>query len=211
MIPRFRVPRAFSLLEILAAIGVMTLLAAITIPALNSLQSSYHLNEATQSVLGQLTSARQEALASNRAVQVRFYKIKAPDGSQAYRAVQSLRETTDSSGNLTVHPITKPYFLPKEMQMVENSTGVAVSTLFATSGSGAVASSGDPAHPLPSPDGAAPYVCFRFRPNGRTDLADTSSVTIASRTAPIAANQLPKNFVTLQIDPVNGSVRTYRP
>lgn len=189
----------------------MGLLAAISIPALTSVMNSYNLSSAGQSLLGQLTLARQDALANNCAVQVRFYQTPNAKGAMVYRAIQIFRETSDAGGAAKVTPLTSPSLLPDGIWIVYNSAQTNASTLFNTATSGARASAGDPAYPLPPPNGVSPYIYFRFRPNGRTDLASPSLITIAVESAPLVANSLPANFITLQIDPVNGSIRSYQP
>lgn len=203
--------RAFTLLELLVVMAISTILAALSIPAISSISNSYQLNSASQSILGQLTYARQDALANNRADQVRFYQIAGYKGTRVYRALQVFRENTDDSGTTTITPISKPYFLPQGLWMVYSASITTASTLFSTATSGAESSNGDAAHPLPPPDGVSPYIYFRFRPSGQTDLSASSLITIAWQTAPIVASNLPANFVTLQIDSVNGNVRIYQP
>lgn len=211
MLPH-RMPRsAFTLVELLVVMCILTILAAISIPAINSVMTSYGLSSTSQTVLGQLNFARQQALANNAAVQVRFYKIADYKGTPVYRAVQVFQESLADNNVLTITPITRPYFFPAGLWIVYSASNTAPSTLFTTATSGANTSTGDAAHPLPPPYGASPYVYFRFRPTGQTDLLASSLVTIASENARIVANNLPANFITLQIDPVNGYVRAYQP
>lgn len=203
--------RGFTLVETLVVLAILGVLAAFSVPAVTSVMSSYNVNSAGQSVLGQLTLARQEALANNCQVEVRFYQIPNAKGTRVYRAMQTFREDSDGVNGPKITPIGKPYILPQGIWVVHASSQTAASTLFTIATSGARISEADAAHPLPPPYGASPYLFFRFRPNGRTDLTNSSLITIAAESAPIAANNLPSNFITLQIDPVNGSVRAYQP
>lgn len=60
--------------------------------------------------------------------------------------------------------------------------------------------------------GDRPYVAFRFRPDGSTDLAESTSWTLTLVRHPAAdPAMLSKNFIALQIDPVTGHVDSYRP
>ncbi len=56
------------------------------------------------------------------------------------------------------------------------------------------------------------YVAVRFRPDGSTDLAESSAwyLTLAKHPQP-NSEELPKNFFTIQIDPVTGALDYYRP
>ncbi len=198
-------------MELLVVLAIIATLAAISVPAVGGMMRSYSLSSTAQAILGQLSFGRQDALANNRAVQVRIYQIKNNAGNLVYRAIQTFRETTNSQGTDVIVPITKAYIFPTGISIVYSATVTAPSTLFTTATSGAVISAKDTNNPLPPPYGASPYLCFRFRPNGQTDLLAPSTLTIAPESAKIVANNLPANFITLQIDDVNGVVRTYQP
>jgi hypothetical protein len=54
---------------------------------------------------------------------------------------------------------------------------------------------------------------FRFLPDGSTDLKPTGKwfVTIHGQEAKEEASEPPSNFFTIQVDPINGATRSYRP
>jgi hypothetical protein len=75
-------------------------------------------------------------------------------------------------------------------------------------------SGGDPGLPR-GVDWQYEFVAFRFLRDGSTDLKIVGGpkwcVTIHNINEKVTGTQLPPNFVTLQIDPVSGAIRIYRP
>jgi uncharacterized protein (TIGR02596 family) len=204
----------FTLIELLVVISIMVIIAGLSVGLISSLLASNNLSNTAQFVKGQLTFARQSAIATNNAVEVRFYSIA--DGvhpaSKAYRAMQCFQETTSGT-----NPLTKATIFPTGIIFSSNT---AVSTLFNTSASGfgISSSTGDSAHPLPPPNNSSPFLYFRYKPTGQTDLAPpaitgTASpwITLYSETAPVISNTLPANFITVQVDIMNGTIRSYQP
>ena len=200
--------RGFTLVEMMVVIAIIVLLGALAVPALSSLMTSYNLGNTAQAISGQLNYARQSALTSNDAIQVRFYQLTdAVHSSQVtYRAIQCFQETD----NGTI-PLTKPNIFPPGI-VISNNT--AVSTLFAGYG---MTSANGPLLPITQ---NASYLYFRYRPNGQTDLTPqvgsngtpaSPCITCYSETAPIVANGLPANYVVLQLDVINGTVRVFQP
>jgi len=57
------------------------------------------------------------------------------------------------------------------------------------------------------------YVAFRFQPDGSTNLAPKTSwyVTLHQLKDKVTGKIPPPNFFTLQIDPVSGTTRPFRP
>ena len=59
------------------------------------------------------------------------------------------------------------------------------------------------------------YVAFRFLQDGSTNLSAAQAggwfVTIHNLTPPVVGNTPPPNFFTLQIDPVSGATKGFRP
>jgi Tfp pilus assembly protein FimT len=71
----------FSLVELLAVMGFMSLLLAVTVPAINSLKGSGDFTKAVDEVELTLNRARMHALAHNTYVWVGFYEESAVAGS----------------------------------------------------------------------------------------------------------------------------------
>jgi hypothetical protein len=57
------------------------------------------------------------------------------------------------------------------------------------------------------------YCSFRFLPDGSTNLLPTKSwyITVHLLTDKVNSELPPPNFFTLQIDPVSGTTKSYRP
>jgi len=66
---------AFSLLELLAVIGIISVLLALSVPAFTSISRGNSLSFSAQSVGDGLILARQEASTRNRRAEIRFLKL----------------------------------------------------------------------------------------------------------------------------------------
>jgi hypothetical protein len=57
------------------------------------------------------------------------------------------------------------------------------------------------------------YVAFRFQPDGSTNLAPKTNwyVTLRQLKDKVTGRIPPPNFFTLQVDPVSGTTRPFRP
>lgn len=203
MIPRIPAPsrrtaRAFSLLELLLVMVVLGILLAVTAPAIIAPLRGSTLNQAGQLIGDQIALARQEALTRNREVQVRFY-YWATGPEAGWRAVQIWRvETTDS--DVTEVPAGRLRKLPAGVVISDNpSLSPLLDADPHVKGDAKIG------------DDAVTYAGFRFLPGGRT-----SSTVVATNNfltaQPIADDPAaPKNFYTLQVDPLTGKVSVFRP
>jgi uncharacterized protein (TIGR02596 family) len=214
MLPNFshstmRAVRAFSLIELLVVIAIIGVMSALVVPAMSSVLRGNEMNRAEQMVQQQLASARQTAIARNRRVEVRLYKFDNPDDigtNQTFCALQSFL-ISDNGASTPLGRLTK---LPATVLMNENT---ANSSLLKEDRDKKSWPATDPKINLPAVGTTYTAKAFQFRPDGSTSLssADKWFLTLHAATAGANASTLPPNFATIQVDPVSGSVRTYRP
>lgn len=212
---------AFSLVEVLFVISIITLLLFLTLPAFEQMLKGSRVTIAGNAVVDQLNLAQQTAISRNEPVEVRVYRL--PDESLApatrpppkdYRALQLFKTRPD--GN--VEPLQAPLILPAGVIFVSNPSS---SSILDQSNSGPLtdkvvhpASDSQPLIQLPGYGNNYEFRRFRFRSNGETDMKQVAAfVTLVSRADKVQdfRTNLPGNFYTVQVDPVNGRTRSYRP
>lgn len=214
---RFR-PSGFSLIELIVVIGIIAIIAVFAVPAASTVIRGSQLTQASQILTDQLNLARQQALTKNRSIEVRFYRFGDAEqpGEEAdkpetgkFRAIQ-LYEVLETG---TPVPLGKIQRLPNTVVLNDGK----LSTLINTEDT---ASSQAPKKPTESdpelPRGVKrhyEYSAFRFLPDGSTNLQPTKNwyTTLHGITDVVKDEVPPPNFFTLQIDPVSGTTKGYRP
>lgn len=211
-IPLQKSRSAFSLIELIAVISIIVIIAAFAVPAANTILRGSQLTQAAQLISGQLSLARQQALTRNHSIEVRVFRFGDSEqpGEQSqspetgkYRAIQMF-EVLDNGVPI---PLSKMERLPVSIVFNDDQ----LSTLIKEK------TPQEPSQTDPElPRGVSKnyeYVSFRFRPDGSTDLSPIKQwyITLHSITDQVEGSQPPPNFFTVQIDPVSGSTRNYRP
>jgi uncharacterized protein (TIGR02596 family) len=225
---RRKLSNAFSLVEVLVVMAIAAILIGLAIPTTASLMKAYQINSAAQLIVGQLTLARQTALATNHAVQVRFYYL--PDYNQAntatpavFRAMQCFSEgdisPSSTSTTVPLTALTGVNFFPSP---VIGSTNANSSSLLASTPTAASSAAGTTDAALPGYGYNYSYVTIRFTAGGKATFAysSTSNGNTTSNTATFivekakiidSGNNLPADYLTVSLDSVTGSVQVYRP
>lgn len=223
--------RAFSLIELVVVIAVLAILAAFSVPAVTSMLQGSSLTQASQLLVDQVNLARQLALSKNTIIEVRFYRYGDPDtpGEDVtkpedgqFRAMQLFEVLTNGAA------------IPAgKFEEFPNSVTLAADREKPDSGISSLLDKGslkkqedlgkkDPYHnSIPElPKGIKKqyeFVSFRFMPDGSTTLGPTTLWYITmhgvndrpkSKDGKVAP---PDNFFTLQIDPVTGATKIFRP
>ena len=217
-------------------VAIMGIIAIFVVPAATTMVMGTELTRASQQFSDLLANARQTAITKNQRVEVRLIRFADPEqpgervddpGTWKYRAVQ-LMEVLPNGAEVAA---TKLVRLTGSVLMNDDQYSSLLSgTAESDSGQKALpvntATATDPALPRVADRDARlyQYVGFRFLTDGSTDLPGTGKwyVTLlaqkeqqklshpASRSGgsdPIFA----LNYCTLQVDPVSGSARVYRP
>lgn len=206
---RCRATRArggFSLIELISVIAVIAVVTVLAAPAFIGVSAGVELGVSATTVADTLSLARQTALSSNRPVEVRFYTVPAPKGTPGTTIAVGLFRI-DDSGPTQI----------RQLAWLEKRVRMATTERFASLLTGTQTASG-PLTPL-DPTGATtyPYHYFQYRPDGSTNLAatapgdDTWHVMLHLATRPPTESAPPANYATVQLDPVTGRTKIFRP
>lgn len=189
----------FSLIELLAVIAVMATITALTVQGIGSALNGMKITSATQTLVDEIQVARATSLARNAPVEVWFLKI---DGR--FKSVRSLIVNADSKTTW----ISRARLLPEGIVIAANaifSNVIGSQTI------------GTPPDSRPGTEG----VRLRIFPSGKLELVDALAIgpnqqlflTIASAAGfdPDTGSTLPRNFATVEINPLNSRITTHRP
>jgi uncharacterized protein (TIGR02596 family) len=211
--------RGFSLLELLVVMAIIAVIASFAIPAASTILRGSQLTQASQMLSDQISLARQLALSRNRAVEVRFYRYGDPEApgedpkepsTGRFRAIQSF-EITESGAAV---PLNKMQKFPSTVLLHDGEYSSILDD--ESQKPPKKARPADPAIPG-GVDRNYEYISFRFYQDGSTNLKPTGGqsggnwfVTVMNSTD--AQRDIKDvNFFTMQIDPVSGSTKSYRP
>ncbi|MDR1191604.1 MAG: Verru_Chthon cassette protein D [Verrucomicrobiales bacterium] len=199
-------PPAFTLLELMVVIAIAAMLTIAAVPAFNAITRGSQLTQAGQLLTDELALARQAALTRNRAVEVRLYRCPARD-ARHYRAIQSFVIDDDTGRAVATG---RARFLPAGVII---DAGSELSPLLQPERAKTAWTDADPQLPLPDLGTDYDARVFRFQSDGTTNLTITAQWFLTLHHATLGDNlgALPNNYYVIQINPLNGSVQTYRP
>jgi len=217
-LPLTNLRAAFTLIELLVVILIIAIIAAFAVPAVTGVIRGSAITQSSQILTDQFSLARQQALSRNRAIEVRLYQFADPEvpgeavataTTWQYRAFQMF-EVVESGAAV---PLAN----------VERLAGAAIINPSATFSS-LIAGTGQTARvPVATRDPGLPrgighnykYVSFRFLPDGSTNLSPTFAagwfLTVHNLSDKAVGTVPPPNFFTLQLDPVSGATKSFRP
>jgi len=192
--------------------AIIAIVVGFVVPSIGSIMRGNDMTRGEQMLQEQLALARQTAIAKNRRVEVRFYNFDDPEvvGTDSlYRAFQTF--VFDEKNTAT--PLGKILKLPGLLTINTNTTASTLMTLLDK----AFDPAKDPKINIRGVGTAYTAKAFQFRPDGSTNLPSAAGpnwfLTLVSSSviAQVSSATLPLNFATVQIDPIGGTVRTYRP
>lgn len=187
--------QAFSLIELLITMAIIMALASLLTPAFTTISQGSNLTRAGQMIGDQLALARQEAVARNCEMEVRFFTL--PSGG--LRAVQLWR-IDETSSSRTTNAAGRLQVLPEGVLVSTNQT---LSPLLS-----AGELRGTTSHPS---YGSMDYVGFRIRANGSMNRQLKTANSYLTLQPANSSEVPPINYYTLQLNPITGRVTVYRP
>jgi len=231
--------RAFSLMELIVVIAIIAVIATYVVPQAAQILKGSTVTQASTTLTDQIRLAREFATTKNCKVEVRFYQYADPEvpgevpgnpSTGQFRAIQVFQvldiskvssvTTGNVAGEVTV-PIDKIQMLPQGVIMNSTSLNPMLSSILNNPpGSPNIIQGAAEPTGLLLPRGVGSnynYITFRFLQDGSTNLAPTGAtswfITIHSMTDKgfLQSGGLPYNFFCIQIDPVVGTTKSFRP
>jgi len=211
-IPR---PHAFTLIEILLVVTIMGIMLTAAGGLSSNVADSMNFREAIQQVKGQMESARQTAITTNRSVTVRIIQGENEFGEVVWNGVQlgfteSISDPDAAGYKTPVAGSYDPGFkaidtidrLPSGFVFHDSSTFSTLLSWRSGPNSGVM---------LDASGVQRQYVSFAFLPEGRCTLptAEKWMLTMA-RQEKLNAETLPPDYAAIQIDPSTARCRIYR-
>lgn len=194
--------KGFSYVELLIVMVLASILITFSTSSVVHLTTNMPLTQAGDELAATLLHARQKAISTGYAAEIRFYNLPAKDDDFWVSVVQVAYQKADGS-----YESEAPIWLPAD-------TGISRNPIFSSffrSGDQVkmlirgTAGSEFPAHK------EAEFVGFRYHPDGSTGLPEDKWFFTITFHNGDELKEIPKNFYTIQIDPVLGQLQSFRP
>lgn len=196
----------FSLVELLVVITVVAILVSISLNMTKGSLTSVEISTSAGEVATIFNRAKEEALIRNANVQVRIYETEDEDfGERAYNLVGiGMIETPDDVSDVNVEDLeftqlARRYRIPSSVYLMDTAPHSTMIT--------------DAFEGVENDDelGSLNYSAITFSPNSRTSLSADEQWTLTFIPNGENLNNLPKNFITLQLYPSTGRVNIIEP
>lgn len=194
---------AFTLIELLLVVLVLAIILAVSAPAVDGALRSSRLTAAGDEVRNYLSAAQQTAVSQSVEVEVRIFRQLDPyagDTSPRSRLLRTYALRPVNGGDAEYKPVGSPLRLGDSLAF---STVPKFSSLLGRS----FLADREEAEGV-----GASYVSFHFFPDGSTDLPPSQPwfLTLMEEKH-VTSTDTPSNFVTIQVLPSSGKLRTFRP
>jgi len=192
----------FTLIELLVVIAIILILAVIVTPAFRGITAGNSLTTGGTFLVSEFDLARQSAITEGTQIELRFYKLPDVGGQNAaYRAFQRVRSYDQ-------RPLGRVHHLPPGIILLENQK---FSTLLSTENT--LSGTND----LPSA-ASVPFKGVAFKSGGGTTLnpegtsgGDGWFVSLKPENSAQESDRPAKNYLTVQVDPISGRTKVFRP
>lgn len=222
---RYRTPcrrrRAFSLIELMVVVAIITIVATFAVPAVSNLGGSGKFNQSIATVSGLLDQARQYAIAQNTYVWVGF--ANEAGGAEGDRVWLGVLASKDGTRTMTADNVP----LISRLQVLQNTQLPAASPALpggagpaqtgADLGGGGLVTVSKPG------GGTLTFERFlRFSPSGEAQVPSGGSADPADSFPPVnfaefgllpvkGSTPLQANAAIIQVNGLTGNARVYRP
>ncbi|MBB5031398.1 Verru_Chthon cassette protein D [Prosthecobacter vanneervenii] len=195
---------AFTLVELLVVLVILAIIVAVSAPYISGIVTASRLRTASDAVYARLLEAQSLATLFNADTELRIYEavdLIEPDSPPTLRKLRIFTVTSPQDGAASAAEVFEP--------------AGAVTTLedgMVISNERTLSSILDLGYQTHGSDIYGRYIALRFHPDGSTQLQNGKPwfLTIQENKA-VPPGQKLKNFITVQIDPASGSLRTFQP
>lgn len=222
-----RRPRGFTLVEILVVLAIISVIMFFAMPNLQQVVKGSKLVQAGEQLRGDLALAVQTAAKDSIPIEIRFYRYNDPELTISsngklftaygiYRLLPDLDKPSDPTAPRILDPLIKIKKLPAGVGIPEDAL---LSPLVANENIPTASEEVRGLIPTQRRTEAI-YRAFQLTTDGGTNLDKSGRqqwyVTLVDtdeieRNGGSVNNLTPKNYVTLQIDPFNASIRWFQP
>ncbi len=182
----------FSLVEMLVVLAVTAVLMAMIVPAISSMGASWRLTQAGSALRGQLQLARQLSVSRNLNVVVSLAKQAEQSGATQFNTIILEYHKPDGKTEQAARTVV----LPAGYAIADQADWSSIMTRTLTN----VTNAGK----------TLPCVQIQYRPGGSLALNSATNWFLTVHRAGVESGP-DRNFITLQLDPVTGTVKAFQP
>lgn len=194
----------FSIVEIIVVVAILTVAAVLSAPYIAGMAAAARLRTAADAVQNRLLEAQSLAILFNTDAELRFYEAEDLVGGRftlRKLRILTLRPPEDDSSDTTSASVFEPVGAITSLdQEIEISTDSVRSSIM------------DLGFQDSTTDIYGRYIALRFHSDGSPALQSSKPwfLTLHEKDAQLRDPRL-RNFVTVQIDPATGRLRSFQP